>query len=110
MLRGFLLVFTLATIVIIAMAGFRGQHSQRTPWEIFPDMVRQPKVRPQSPLGFFADNRGPRLPVAGTVPIGYVMPQPQQNAPPEMVASGAAPGEELSRQHLGFSLGTDYYN
>ena len=34
------------------------------------------KVRAQAPLGLFADGRGPRLPVAGTVPIGYEMPKP----------------------------------
>ena len=73
-------------------------------------MVRQPKMRAQAPLGFFADSRGPRLPIAATVPMGYEMPKPQQNAPPEISPSGAPPGEELSHEHLGFSLGTDYYN
>ncbi len=110
MLRGFLLIFVLAGIVIVALCGFRGQHSGRPPWEIFPDMVRQPKVRAQSPLGFFADSRGPRVPIAATVPMGYEMPKPQQNAPPEISANGAPPGEELSHERLGFSVGTDYYN
>ena len=82
MLRGFLLVFLLASIVIVAMCGFRGEHSARTPWEIFPDMVRQQKVRAQSPIDFFADGRGPRLPIANTVPIGYDIPKPQQKTPP----------------------------
>lgn len=110
MLRGFLLIFVLAGIVIVAMAGFRGDHSARPPWELFPDMVRQQKVRAQSPLGFFADNRGPRLPVANTIPMGYEIPRPEQNAPPELSPSGAAPGEEMSHQRLGFSVPTDYYN
>ncbi len=48
MLRGFFLIFLLAGIVIVAMCGFRGEHGTRTPWEIFPDMVRQQKVRAQS--------------------------------------------------------------
>ena len=52
MLRGFLLIFLLASIVIVAICGFRGEHSPRTPWEIFPDMVRQQKVRAQSPIDF----------------------------------------------------------
>src|SRR6266404_2494809 len=56
--------------------GFRGQKSTQPPSEVFPDMVRQPKVRAQAPLDFFADGRGPRLPVPGTVPIGYEMPKP----------------------------------
>jgi mono/diheme cytochrome c family protein len=110
MLRGFLLIYLLAGIVIVAIFGFRGEHSTGSPIEVFPDMVRQQKVRAQAPLGFFADDRGPRVPVANTVPIGYEMPRPQRNAPPEVSASGAAPGDELSRQRLGFSVGTDYYN
>jgi mono/diheme cytochrome c family protein len=110
MLRGFLLIFVLAGIVIVAMCGFRGEHSNRTPWEIFPDMVRQQKVRAQSPIDFFADGRGPRVPIANTVPIGYEMPKPQLKAPPGITPSGAAPGEELWRTRIGFSAGTDYYN
>src|SRR5207248_441517 len=73
MLRGFFLIFLLVGIVIVAMCGFRGEHSTRTPWEIFPDMVRQQKVRAQSPIDFFADGRGPRVPIASIVPIGYEM-------------------------------------
>jgi mono/diheme cytochrome c family protein len=110
MLRGFLLIYVLTGIVIVAIFGFRGQHSTGSPIEVFPDMVRQQKVRAQAPLDFFADGRGPRVPVANTVPIGYEMPMPQQNAAPEISPSGAAPGEELSHQPLGFSVGTDYYN
>jgi mono/diheme cytochrome c family protein len=105
MLRGFLLLSLLATIAIVAMAGFRGQHSQRTPWEIFPDMVRQPKVRAQSPLGFFADDRGPRMPIAGTVPIGYELPKAQTIATPAAAVSGP---EE--RAQLAFSAAPDYHD
>jgi hypothetical protein len=110
MLRGFFLIFFLAGIVIVAMCGFRGEHGQRTPWEIFPDMVRQQKVRAQAPLDFFADGRGPRVPIASTVPIGYEMPKPEMTAPPGITPSGAPTGEEFSRTRIGFSLGTDYYN
>ena len=110
MLRGFLLIYVLTGIVIVAIFGFRGEHSTGSPIEVFPDMVRQQKVRAQAPLAFFADDRGPRVPVANTVPLGYEMPLPQRNAPPEVSPSGAAPGDELSRQRLGFSVGTDYYN
>src|SRR5206468_1670083 len=110
MLRGFLLIFFLAGLVIVAMCGFRGEHSPRTPWEIFPDMVRQQKVRAQSPIDFFADGRGPRVPIASTVPIGYEMPNPQLTAVPGSSPTGAAPGAELSRTRIAFSDGTDYYN
>jgi hypothetical protein len=44
------------------------------PIEIFPDMDRQPKVKPQTPSEFFADGRAARPPVEGTVPLGYAMP------------------------------------
>jgi mono/diheme cytochrome c family protein len=107
MLRGFLVIFFLCTIAILAVFGFRGQTSTQPPTEVFPDMVRQMKVRAQAPLVFFADGRGPRLPVAGTVPIGYEMPQPKTTATPP-----AVPGEEPEEAHrrVAFSAGTDYFN
>jgi mono/diheme cytochrome c family protein len=107
MLRGFFLIFVLIGVAIVAVFGFRGQKSTGSPIEVFPDMVRQPKVRAQAPLGFFADGRGARVPVAGTVPLGYEMP----NAPSE-IAPGTAPAaaETNAQPHLGFTAGgTDYY-
>ncbi len=105
MLRGFFLIFLLIGVAIVAVFGFRGQKSTGSPIEVFPDMVRQPKVRAQAPLGFFADGRGARVPVAGTVPLGYEMPKASEFSP------GAAPvAPEMNAQpHLGFSEGTDYY-
>ena len=105
MLRGFLVIFLLCTIAIIAVFGFRGQTSTGPPLELFPDMVRQMKVRAQAPLNFFADGRGPRLPVAGTVPIGYEMPTKSET----LNTSAAAIGS-YSHPRAGFSAGTDYYN
>ena len=104
MLRGFFLIFLLLTIAVVAVFGFRGQKTTNPPWELFPDMVRQMKVRAQAPLEFFADGRGPRATVPGTVPIGYEMPHPQ-NSP-----TGAPPGQDLSHRRLAFSVGTDYYD
>src|SRR5580765_8756362 len=102
MLRAFFVIFVLCTIAVIAVFGFRGQISTQPPLEVFPDMVRQMKVRAQAPLDFFADGRGPRLPVAGTVPIGYEMPKAEAIAAP---AAGVPPPEQ--RAHLAFSAGTD---
>jgi mono/diheme cytochrome c family protein len=96
MLRGFLLISLLTTIAAVAVLGFRGEKTTNEPWEIFPDMVRQVKVRAQSPLNFFADGRGPRMPINGTVPIGYEPPKAQPS-------NGAS--EPMPR---GFSVGTDY--
>jgi mono/diheme cytochrome c family protein len=98
MLRGFFLISLLLTIAAVAVLGFRGEKTTNEPWEIFPDMVRQMKVRAQSPLNFFADGRGPRLPINGTVPIGYEMPKAE--------ASGPETGPESMPR--GFSVGTDY--
>src|SRR5437870_2380153 len=107
MIRGFLFIFVLTGLAIVAFLGFRGQKSTGSPIELFPDMVRQPKVRAQAPLGFFADGRGARVPVAGTVPMGYEMPQAASEPNP-----GAAPvAAELNAQpRLGFSGGTNYYD
>src|SRR5450432_177179 len=105
MLRAFFLIFLLVTIAWLAVFGFRGQKSGKPEIEIFPDMVRQPKVRAQSELDFFADQRGARKPVEGTVPIGYDMPLPDDAG-----AAVDAAGEMAMHPRLGFSEGTDYYN
>ena len=107
MLRGFFLVFLLVGIALVAFLGFRGQRSTGAPIELFPDMVRQPKVKAQAPLGFFADDRGSRVPVAGTVPIGYEMPAAAAQASPGPVPIASA-GE--NRPRVAFSAGTDYLN
>ena len=91
MLRGFFLVFLLVGIALVAFLGFRGQRSTGAPIELFPDMVRQPKVKAQAPLGFFADDRGSRVPVAGTVPIGYEMPAAAAQASPAQAGFSILP-------------------
>jgi mono/diheme cytochrome c family protein len=107
MLRGFFLIFVLIGVAIVAVFGFRGQTSTGSPIEVFPDMVRQMKVRAQAPLAFFADGRGSRVPVAGTVPMGYEMPKANSEASP---GTAPVPSEMNAQPHLGFSSGTDYFN
>jgi mono/diheme cytochrome c family protein len=107
MLRGFFLIFLLIGVAIVAVFGFRGQTSTGSPIEVFPDMVRQMKVRAQAPLAFFADGRGSRVPVAGTVPMGYEMPKANSEASPGTVP---VPSEMNAQPHLGFSSGNDYFN
>lgn len=80
MLRYFFLIFGFIVILVVAMAGFRGQKTSNRPLEIFPDMDSQPKKKAQVPSDFFADGRAGRDPVEGTVPLGYSMPQ-QSEAP-----------------------------
>jgi len=104
MLRGFFLIFFLTGLALVAIFGFRGQKSTGAPIEVFPDMVRQPKVRAQAPLDFFADGRGARAPVSGTVPMGYEMPKAESIATPVTVVP--IPDVHSS---LAFSEGTTYY-
>jgi mono/diheme cytochrome c family protein len=82
-------------------------------------MVRQPKVRAQAPLDFFADGRGPRVPVAGTVPIGYEMPARNVSnsdaGGPKAKSEGSLAGmtgdaPEEAHMRIAFSTGTDYFN
>ena len=72
-MRGFLyfcLGFLLLSLAVFAIAGKQGSLSRKPPIEVFPDMDRQPKIRPQTPSAFFADGRSSRLPVEGTVARG----------------------------------------
>ena len=106
MLRAFFLIFFLLSVALVSVLGFRGQRTTNAPIMIFPDMDYQPKVRPQAPLNFFADNRGMRPPVPGTVPMGYEMPAPKSPA------NVAVPALPTSTPHadLAFTVGTDYVN
>lgn len=76
-MRYFLLGFILLVLVIVSIAGCRGDISRRPPIELFPDMDRQPRVRPQTLSRFFPDGLGSRLPVPGTIARGA----PYQDTP-----------------------------
>lgn len=66
-MRYLLLFFAVCTLLVVVIAGKRGSLSRRPPIELFPDMVRQPKLRPQTPDIFFADGKSSREPIAGTI-------------------------------------------
>ena len=69
-MRYFLLIFAICTVMVVAIAGKRGSISRRPPIELFADMNRQPKLRPQVPNAFFADGRSSRPPIPGTIARG----------------------------------------
>ena len=69
-MRYFLLAFVLVCALVAGVFGTRGKMSRKPPIEVFSDMDRQPKIRPQTPSSFFADGRASRLPVEGTVARG----------------------------------------
>jgi len=52
---------------IVGIAGFRGSMSRKPPIEIFPDMNRQLKLRPQEANSFFPNGVSSQLPPPGTI-------------------------------------------
>jgi mono/diheme cytochrome c family protein len=69
-MRYFLLGLVLLVLVVVSIAGCRGQRSRRPPIELFADMDRQPKLRPQAVSRLWADGLTSRQPVPGTVARG----------------------------------------
>ena len=63
----FLLGFALLSLTVFGIAGRRGTDFRKPPLEIFDDMVRQAKLRPQVPNSFFNDGRSSQPHVAGTI-------------------------------------------
>jgi mono/diheme cytochrome c family protein len=70
---GSILIFLAGVAAVVGIAGFRGHLSRRPPLEIFPDMDRQLKLRPQQPNDFFANGVSSQLPPPGTVARGTPM-------------------------------------
>ena len=66
-MRYFLILLAIAVVLVAAIAGTRGSLSRRTPSEVFPDMDRQLKLRPQTPNAFFANGRTSQPRVPGTI-------------------------------------------
>jgi len=103
MLKYFFYTFVLLVVLVVSVAGFRGQKSTKPPFELFPDMDRQPKVKAQVPSNFYADGRGNREPIAGTVPIGYAMPQHKS-------VDGSTGASESPYKRVKFSSGVSYFD
>jgi len=66
-MRYFLLLFGVAVLAVLLIAGKRGELSRNRPIQIFPDMKRQLKLRPQTANGFFANGLSSQLPPPGTI-------------------------------------------
>ncbi len=98
-MRWFFLILFIVTVAVVSAIGVRGTRFTQPPMELFPDMDRQYKVKYQKPSDKFADGYGSRLPVSGTVPIGFELPQGSDRA---------ANGKAIAA--FGFSHGDDYYN
>src|SRR5450432_4131681 len=66
------LLYSILVIVAIAAAAFTivgipGHLSRKPPLEVFPDMDRQAKLRPEKPFEFFTNGLSSQLPPAGTI-------------------------------------------
>ena len=57
-LKYFFTAYVLAVALVVGIAGFRGSKSTKPPLEVFPDMDRQPKLRPQTTTKFAAWSDG----------------------------------------------------
>jgi hypothetical protein len=66
-MRYFFLFFVLAVAAVLLIAGRRGDLTRNRPIQIFPDMKRQLKLRPQTANGFFANGLSSQLPQEGTI-------------------------------------------
>jgi mono/diheme cytochrome c family protein len=64
------LALLFVVVASVSVLGFRGSESTKPPLEVFPDMDRQPKFKPQAPSKFFADGRADRPTPAGVVAYG----------------------------------------
>ena len=86
-MRYFLAIFALCALATVGVLGFRGSHFRKPPLYIFPDMERQPKLRPQTANAFFDNGLSSRLPVAGTIArsqpihVGDKLVYPWQDSP-----------------------------
>ena len=69
-MKYFLAFFALAVVSVALIAGRQGDKFRKPPFEIIPDMDRQPKLRPQAPNNFFNDGKSSQLKVDGTVARG----------------------------------------
>ncbi|PXA05028.1 cytochrome C [Coraliomargarita sinensis] len=69
-MRIFLIIFVFIIAAVVSIFGFRGSLSEKTPIEIFPDMDRQARYKPQGENSFFEDGRNDRPIPVNTVARG----------------------------------------
>lgn len=101
-MRIFLALFTFVLVAVVSIGGCQGRLFTQPPYEIFNDMDRQAKVKPQQPSNatFHADGRGDRPVVPGTVPFitvkqeTYTRQQPRDAWHPDrFFVTGVADGQ-----------------
>ncbi len=63
----FILVFVASAAAVFVIVGIPGHLSRKPPLEVFPDMDRQAKLRPEKPFDFFTNGLTSQLPPDGTI-------------------------------------------
>ena len=66
-MRYVLIGIAMMVFLVVSLAGFRGDISRKPPLEVFPDMDRQPKLRPMEPNSFFKNGMSSQSLVKGTI-------------------------------------------
>ena len=67
MIRYFLITFTVLSVFLMGVFGFRGRKFRSTPFRLFPDLEVNDKLKSQKPSKFFADGYGSRPVVPGSI-------------------------------------------
>ncbi|MEI7534200.1 MAG: cytochrome c [Verrucomicrobiae bacterium] len=62
-----LLIGSAIGAAVFGMLGLQGGLMRKPPFELFPDMDRQAKLRPQAPFAFMSNGVSSQLPPAGTI-------------------------------------------
>lgn len=69
-MRIFFAIFIFIIVTVVSILGFRGSLSTKPPLEVFPDMDRQARYKPQAENSFFDDGRNDRPIPTGAVARG----------------------------------------
>jgi len=69
-MRIFIIIYIFVVVATVSILGLRGSISTKPPLEVFPDMDRQARYKPQAENEFFADGRNDRPVPANTVARG----------------------------------------
>ena len=74
-MRIFISIYILVIISTISILGFRGSLTKKEPIEIFSDMDRQAKYKPQAENSFYKNRQNDRLPPKLTISRGNALKQ-----------------------------------
>jgi mono/diheme cytochrome c family protein len=103
-MRTFLTIYVLVIAVTVSILGFRGTLTEKEPFEVFSDMDRQAKYKPQAENGFYLNGQNDRLPPKMTMSRGNALEMKEvfatdytaNSAAKELLLSGKGADGEFS--------------